>query len=168
MSRYQAITMPEEVWRTDCCSDIVKLYILATEVLFSSALILTSDHNQDGVLIPSYNSCIPPRLSYNPDKALTVILQNQRKMRQTKNVSWYQQLLWQGRHARRNCCSLIVKWFILTTDVLVIPALILTSEHNQNVFLTPDCHPHLYVLHDYCHFTESEDNASKCVLISGN
>jgi hypothetical protein len=59
----------------NCCSEKVKRCILTTEVLFSPALILTSEHNQNGVLIPTpataYTSCIPLRLTYNPDKALS-------------------------------------------------------------------------------------------------
>jgi hypothetical protein len=47
------------------------------------------------------------------------------------------QLGWQWRFAGRNCCSEIVKCSILTTDVLISPALILTSGHNQNGVLTP-------------------------------
>jgi hypothetical protein len=46
------------------------------------------------------------------------------------------QLGWQWRYAGRNCCSQIVKWSILQAEVLSSPALILTSEHKQNGFLT--------------------------------
>jgi hypothetical protein len=77
---------------------------------------------------------LPPRLTYNPDKA--VILQNERTMRQHMGVD-IRKLGWQWRYPGCNRCSDIGKWFILTTAVLFCPALILTSEHNQNGLLTP-------------------------------
>jgi hypothetical protein len=122
-----------------CCNEMV-MCILTTEVLFSPALILTSEHKQNGVLTPTrrtchnvvtyhssfryiniintfqwikefyksqivifiisnmwllqrsnksqciYSSCIPPWLSYHPDKA--AILRNEAIASQY--VSWKQ------------------------------------------------------------------------------
>jgi hypothetical protein len=42
---------------------------------------------------------------------------------------------------RANCCRQVVKWCILTTDILSNPALILTLEQNQNDVLIPTHHP---------------------------
>jgi hypothetical protein len=61
-------------WRyigRNCCSEIVKWRIFRNKVRFSHSLILTSEPKQSGDLTPTYTSCIPPWLSYGPDKSLS-------------------------------------------------------------------------------------------------
>jgi hypothetical protein len=59
---------------------------------------------------------------------------------------YIRQLEWQWKYAELNSCSEIVKSCILTTEVLISPALILTLEHNQIGVLTLSRRPCYNVL----------------------
>jgi hypothetical protein len=91
------------------CSKIVKKCILATGFLFSSALILTSQHNQNGVLSVSH----PPLIHhvYLLDYSITRISHCHFTEWEDNALIWVdiRQLGWQWRYAGFNSCTKIVK-----------------------------------------------------------
>jgi hypothetical protein len=59
----------------------------------------------------------------------------------SKYVSWYQAIRMALEVCRNNCSNEILKRCILTTDVLLNPTFMLTSEHIQNGVLTSSRRP---------------------------
>jgi hypothetical protein len=65
----------------------------------------------------------------------------EREENASKYVSWNQAIRMSVEVARSQLQQWIVKWCILTTDVISLPALILTSERTQNGVRTPTSRP---------------------------